>query len=149
MKRWIAALLALCLILALGACGTQEDTAESVSPAVTAASGSDLSTATAPPSASDTVTSEETTQSSTGESAEPTGEVDTTELDEAVYEQARTFIKNSVDELILAIGQPIHKEEAEGSTSSTPKYVLTYPGFYVYSTRTSAGEMIDDMALME
>lgn len=146
MKKWIAALLAV-MMLTFCACASENSTAADT-PETATASDSDTNTPKAPPSASDTEPTQQTAQTQTEQNTKTREEKDPMELDEEAYQKAKTYIKNSVDELILAIGQPISKEETEESTVSEPKYELTYPGFYVYTTRTTSGEMIDDVALM-
>ena len=79
--------------------------------------------------------------------AEEEAVVDPAVLDESMWAIASGYTSNSLDELILAIGQPLDGEYVveDGTTMG----IYTYPGFYVKTERSSAGEMIDSIYLRE
>ena len=138
MKRIGIVLLAAALAAGLCACGAAPAEEQSAG-AVFEASGSNTQRPAA--SASDMLPEPEETP------AEEETPVDPAVLDESMWAIASGYTSNSLDELILAIGQPLDGEYVveDGTTMG----IYTYPGFYVKTERSSAGEMIDSVYLRE
>lgn len=145
MKKTIAIILALMLLLSFAACG--DDKADMVGVTVIGGQDGPEVTATAEPQKTPEPTPEpvETTPEATLEpNLEPTPEA----TPEAAPENdlkatAESFIGASLDELIAAIGEPESSDYAPSCLGDGEDGNLYYDGFVVYTYRENGTETVE------
>ena len=139
MKKTIAILLALMLLLSFAACGDAEDAA------VDAIGGQDGPTVTATAEPQKTP---EPTPEPTPAPVETTPEPNIEPTPEAAPENdlkatAESFIGASLDELIAAIGEPESSDYAPSCLGDGEDGNLYYDGFVVYTYRENGTETVE------
>lgn len=139
MKKTIAIILALMLLLSLAACGDAEDAA------IDAIGGQDGPTVTATAEPQKTP---EPTPEPTPAPVETTPEPNIEPTPEAAPENdlkatAESFIGASLDELIAAIGEPESSDYAPSCLGDGEDGNLYYDGFVVYTYRENGTETVE------
>ncbi len=143
MKRSIALLLLLGLMVSLCACGGQEESVQV----------SENLVPMEPVAAENTADMEELMAASETNAAvlaaqEPPASATDADLDEEAYAKAQEFIGQSAADMQAVIGEPASVQYAascleEGAEDG----MLFYPGFYVWTVRNGAEETVHDVYL--
>lgn len=135
MKKTIAIILALMLVLSLAACGGEKEAIDSIG----GQDGPEV-TATATPAATPEPTpAPETTPEPT---AEPTP-VPIEEPEDDLKATAESFIGAALEELIAAIGEPESSDYAPSCLGPGEDGNLYYEGFVVYTYREDGTETVE------
>lgn len=144
MKKIIALLLMLGLMVSLCACGGQEEapaqTGENMVPMV-------------PVEPEDVTGMEELLAASETNAAElaaqePPASATDTNMDEEAYAKAQEFIGQAAADMKAAIGEPDSVQYASSCLEEGAEDgMLFYPGFYVWTVRNGADETVHDVYL--
>lgn len=138
MKKTMALLFALGLIMSFAACGAKTD--------------ADLVTlepvdATAEPTQEEILLASETNAAALAQMTPPASATDTS-LDQVAYEKAQEMVGASVEELYEAIGEPSDSQYATSCLEENAEDgMLFYNGFYVWSLRRADEEIIHEVYL--
>ena len=127
---------ALALTVLLAACG---DAASSPSPSPSEPSSPSVSDSAPPES---TAPSQQPSEKPSGDPSPSPSESDAAG---DLKEQAMTFIGQSVDDLIAAIGEPTGSDYAPSCLGSGEDGELFYDGFSVYTYREGGSEIVQDV----
>lgn len=133
MKKMIAILLALLMMLSLAACGEEEKSVESVG----GQDGPEV-TVTAEP----TKTPEPTPEATPKVTPEPTPTPEA-EPEDDLKATAESFIGAALEELIAAIGEPESSDYAPSCIGPGEDGNLYYEGFIVYTYREDGTETVE------
>ena len=137
MKKTIAIILALMMVLSLAACGGEKETIDSIG----GQDGPEV-TATATPA----VTPEPTPAPETTPEATPAPEVTSEPVEEPkddLKTTAESFIGAALEELIAAIGEPESSDYAPSCLGPGEDGNLYYDGFVVYTYREDGTETVE------
>ena len=144
MKKTIALLLMLGLMVSLCACGAQEEEPAQV--------GDNL-VPMEPVEPEETLDVEEIlaasqTNASALAAQEPPASATDADLDKAAYETAREFIGQQAADMQAAIGEPTSVQYASSCLEEGAEDgMLFYPGFYVWTVRNGGDETVHDVYL--
>jgi len=140
MKKMIAIVTALFMLLSLAACGGEKNSAVD---SVGGQSGPEVSVTATPaqtPDAAPKVTPEPTPETTPELTPEPTPEA---VQGKDIKATAESFIGASVEELIAAIGEPQSSDYAPSCLGPGEDGNLYYDGFVVYTYREDGTETVE------
>jgi len=135
MKKTIAIILALMLVLSLAACGEEQKAID----AIGGQDGPEV-TATATPAPAATPAPEATPEPTPEPTAEPAEEP---AAENDLKATAESFIGAAVEELIAAIGEPQSSDYAPSCLGPGEDGNLYYEGFVVYTYREDGTETVE------
>ena len=139
MKKMIALLLLLGLMLTLCACGQTAAEEPAAEPAAEAAAETEP---TAEPTEEEILAASMANAAQAALVTPPASGSDIT-IDEDLFQQAQEFIGLSAAEMFAAIGEPTSVEYAAScEDEDTDDGMLYYPGFYVWTMRQGAVETV-------
>ncbi|MCD7845069.1 MAG: hypothetical protein LUG57_04295 [Oscillospiraceae bacterium] len=138
MKKILSILLAAGMVLALAACGAQEESGEEVPEATATPTVEELQAA----SETDAANLAEAAQASSTD-AETEAETEPEAWGESAYETAQEYIGLTVEELYAAIGEPTETQYAASCLQENAEDgMLFYDGFYIWSLRMEDSEIV-------
>ena len=135
MKKTIARILALMMVLSLAACGGEKEAIDSIG----GQDGPEV-TATATPAPAATPAPEATPEPTPEPTAEPAEEP---AAENDLKATAESFIGAAVEELIAAIGEPQSSDYAPSCLGPGEDGNLYYEGFVVYTYREDGTETVE------